>query len=127
MYLQGYYQSLRPGQGRMFVNVDTSATTFYEGLLMHEAFVRILNFRGINDLRGGIQERDRIKLDKILRKIKIRVRHRGESVRRQFTVFRITPASADRTFFELQDGTKTDVASYFRMQYNLRLAYPFLP
>lgn len=125
--MQGYYQSLRPGQGKMFINVDTSATTFYEGLSMHEAFARILGFRGINDFRNGIQERDRIKLDKALKKIKIRVRHRGESVRRQFTVFRITPTSADHTLFELQDGTKTNVADYFRTQYNLRLAYPFLP
>ncbi|RUP50486.1 Piwi domain-containing protein [Jimgerdemannia flammicorona] len=124
---QGYYQSLRPGQGKMFINVDTSATTFYEGLPMHEAFARMLGARSVNDLRQGVQERDRIKLDKALKKIKIRVRHRGEAIKRQFTVFKITPTSADHTFFELQDGTRTNVADYFRSQYGLRLAYPFLP
>jgi eukaryotic translation initiation factor 2C len=61
------------------VNVDVSATAFYESGALPQMGVKILNRRSIYDLRGGISERNRVKLEKVLRNLKIRVVHRGRT------------------------------------------------
>ena len=55
------------------VNVDVSATAFYEGGLLPQMVVKILNWRSLDDLRRGISDRDRVKLEKVLRSLKIKV------------------------------------------------------
>jgi hypothetical protein len=41
--------------------------------------VKILNWRSIDDLRGGISDRDHVELEKVLRGLKIRVVLRGRT------------------------------------------------
>ncbi|GAB5586216.1 hypothetical protein Unana1_01116 [Umbelopsis nana] len=124
---QGFYQSARPAVGKMMVNVDVSATAFYEGGLLPQMVVKILNWRSLDDLRRGISDRDRVKLEKVLRSLKIKVIHRGENNRR-YKIAKITSTPADQTFFKVgETEEKQDVASYFHKTYNKRLSYPFLP
>ncbi|CAO3587527.1 unnamed protein product [Absidia cylindrospora] len=51
---QGYYQSARPTQGRMMINVDLSATAFYESGPLPDIVAKILNCNSVEDLRRGI-------------------------------------------------------------------------
>src|SRR5215216_3069032 len=70
---QGYYQSARPAPKKMMINVDVSATAFYESGSLVQMVVKLLGKRHPDDLRRGIPDRDRVKLEKALKNVKIRV------------------------------------------------------
>ncbi|KAI9320095.1 Piwi domain-containing protein [Dichotomocladium elegans] len=123
---QGYYQSARPGVGKMFINLDVSATAFHEAGRLPDLVVKYLGRRSIDELRRGISDRDIKKLEKQLKGLKIQVVHRGER-NRKYKVTKLTPSPAERTTFKDQDGNEMSVAAYFSKQYNMRLAFPFLP
>ncbi|OZJ02548.1 hypothetical protein BZG36_04506 [Bifiguratus adelaidae] len=124
---QGYYQSARPTKGRMMINLDVSATAYYEPIPLYQMVAKILGRRSVDDFRGGLSDRDRLRVEKAIKGLKIKVNHRGESSR-QWKIMKLTPTSADRTVFDLgETGEKSDVASYFLKTYNKWLAYPFLP
>ncbi|KAG9290846.1 hypothetical protein G9A89_010995 [Geosiphon pyriformis] len=125
---QGYYQSARPAQGRMMINLDLSATAFYEGGPLVTIVVKLLGRRSPDDLRRGISDRDRLKLEKSLKNLKIKVVHRGEATsKRRFKITGITPTPASSSIFESAETGETDVASYFFKTYSKRLQYPYLP
>ena len=123
---QGYYQSVRPTPKKMMINVDLSATAFYESGSLVDMVVKILNKRNVDDLRR-IQDRDRAKLEKSLKNLKVYVTHRGENAsKRRLRITKLTNTPASSTKFEA-DGKQLDVASYFNNTYGRRLQYPFLP
>jgi hypothetical protein len=123
---QGYFQSIRPTPRRLMVNIDLHATTFYESGSLVQLVVKILGKRSVDDLR--IQERDRLKLEKILKNLKIYATHRGENaLRRRLRITKLTNTSASNTKFDDGNGNQIDVASYFNSTYNRELQYPFLP
>ncbi|CAO3652743.1 unnamed protein product [Cunninghamella echinulata] len=124
---QGYYQSARPTQGKMMINVDVSATAFYESGPLPEIVAKILGRRSIDDLRRGIPDRDHQKLEKVLKNLKIVVVHRGAEKRLKYKINKLTPSSAEKTIFKDESGNEQSVAQYFGKHYNKRLAYPFLP
>ena len=123
---QGYYQSIKPTPGKMMINVDLSATVFYESGGLVQMVVKVLGKRSVEDLRR-ITDRDRAKLDQALKNLKIYVTHRGENAsKHRLRIIKISNTSASNTKFETE-GRQTDVASYFERTYNRRLQYPFLP
>ncbi|CAG8517980.1 1404_t:CDS:10 [Racocetra persica] len=125
---QGYYQSARPTKGKMLINVDLSATAFYEAGSLVTMVVKILGRRSVDDLHRGITDKDRFKLEKALKNLKIRVTHRGEETsKRRFKINKITLTPANQTRFDMGDGQTVDVAAYFFRTYNHKLTYPHLP
>ncbi|KAI9246911.1 Piwi domain-containing protein [Phascolomyces articulosus] len=123
---QGFYQSARPGVGKMFINVDVSATCFYESGPLPEVVARFLGRNSLDDLRRGITDRDRNKLEKFLRNVEVETSHRGEK-KRKYKIHKLTPSTPDKTKFKTDDGRELTITQYFQQQYNLRLKYPFLP
>ncbi|KAI7870721.1 Piwi domain-containing protein [Spinellus fusiger] len=123
---QGFYQSARPTAGKMMINIDVSATAFYESGPLPEIVAKILGRRSIDELRRGIPEKELKKLEKTLKALRIQVIHRGEA-KRKYKVTGLTPTAVERTMFKKQEGEEQSVAAYFQKQYNRRLAYPFLP
>ncbi|PKY39144.1 PAZ domain-containing protein, partial [Rhizophagus irregularis] len=83
--------------------------------------------RSVDDLRR-IHDRDRTKLEKCLKNLKIFVTHRGEvASRRRFRISKLTNSTpASSTEFEV-NGQQIDIATFFFNTYNKRLQYPFLP
>ncbi|CAG8472825.1 17354_t:CDS:2, partial [Acaulospora colombiana] len=125
---QGYYQSARPTKGKIMINVDLSATTFYESGPLIMLVTKLLSRRTPDDLRRGIAGKERVKIERSLKNLKIKVTHRGESVsRRRFKVSKVTETPAYRTIFDMGDGSTTNVADYFERTYGKRLSYPNLP
>jgi hypothetical protein len=109
------------------INIDLSATAFHESGPLINIVVKLLGRRGPDDLRRGINDKERAKLEKELKNLKIRVTHRGDAnAKRRYKISKITPQDAQRTKFEDADGHKTDVATYFQKAYK-RLTYPHLP
>lgn len=109
------------------INIDLCATAFYESGPLVNVVVKMLGKQHPDELRRGINEKERAKLEKELKNLKIRVTHRGEkNAKRRYRISKITPQDAQRTKFDDADGHKMDVASYFQKNYK-RLTYPHLP
>ncbi|CAG8475082.1 5802_t:CDS:10 [Rhizophagus irregularis] len=120
---QGYFQSIRPKPRKMMINIDLHATAFYERGSLIQLVVRILGKSTVEDL-WRIQERDRTKLEKCLKNLKIFVVLRFS--RHRFRISKLTNTSASSTTFEV-NGQQIDIATYFFSTYGRRLQYPFLP
>ncbi|KAF9935761.1 Eukaryotic translation initiation factor 2C [Modicella reniformis] len=132
---RGFYQSARPTiDGRMMINVDISATSFFQSGHLIETILKILNLKSPDDLRRTSPPLDWKKVEKTIRNLRITVRHRGRS-NRSFKIARLTTGSATETRFmvnvEGDDGGpvgfETTVENYFRETYNLRLQFPMIP
>src|SRR4051794_32291564 len=122
---QGYFQSIRPTPGKLMINININAAAFYESGNLVQMVVKILEKRSIEDLRR-ITDRDRLKLEKMLKNLKIYVTHRGGNAsKRRLKITKLTDTSASDTKFEI-DGIPTNAVSYFERQFNRRLLYPFL-
>src|SRR3954453_3426236 len=90
---QGYYQSARPTKGRMMINIDLSATAFFEAGPLVQMVTKILGKRTPDDLRRGLLERDRQKVERTIKGLKIKDNHR-EGSRRKFKITKLTPTPA---------------------------------
>ncbi|KAH8033259.1 hypothetical protein HPB51_008658 [Rhipicephalus microplus] len=109
----GYYTSVRPDQWKRMLNVDMSATTFYEPEPVISFMCKILSdgrrertladFRGLRDFKN--------------------VTHLPYP--RKYKVVRVTKEPAKNLFFDIEDGSRCSVADYFQNHYG-RLVYPNL-
>ncbi|CAB4424748.1 unnamed protein product [Rhizophagus irregularis] len=120
---QGYFQSIRPKPRKMMINIDLHATAFYERGSLIQLVVRILGKSTVEDL-WRIHDRDRTKLEKCLKNLKIFVVLRFS--RHRFRISKLTNTSASSTTLEV-NGQQIDIATYFFNTYGRRLQYPFLP
>ncbi|KAI9002409.1 Piwi domain-containing protein [Gaertneriomyces semiglobifer] len=124
---QGFHQSIRPTRGQMLINLDVSATAFYQPGPVVEMVAKILGRHSAADLRSPLTERDRQRVEKALRGLKVVVTHRGQ-IRRKYRVSRVTATPASRTTFSVEaTGADNSVAAYFQSKYNMQLYFPHLP
>ncbi|KAL8140385.1 hypothetical protein V2J09_006406 [Rumex salicifolius] len=121
-YWRGYYQSLRPTQMGLSLNVDVSARPFFEPIMATDFVVKFLNLR---DLSRPLSDQDRLKVRKALRGIKVETTYRSKSVRHK--IHNLSPERADQVFFTLESGIKMSVCQYFYEKYHIQLRYPHLP
>ena len=119
----GLYQSLIPSQN-VYMNLDVSATAFYEPSSLVEACAKVLS-RTAQDFRFGINDADRIRFEKFIRGVKIVITHRGK-MRKKYRVINVTRTSARNTLFKINEND-ISVADYFRKQYGMELQYADLP
>ncbi|KAF9981230.1 hypothetical protein BGZ65_004181 [Modicella reniformis] len=122
----GFYQAARPTVSGMMVNLDVTATAFWQSGSLLALAVKIMNLRNVDDFRKGLQDRDRSRLDKALRGLQVRVIHRGEA-KAKYKIEKLTPVSASQAMFAQEDGTEIDVGTYFFRKYGRRLTHPFMP
>ncbi|KAJ3129151.1 hypothetical protein HK098_002392 [Nowakowskiella sp. JEL0407] len=124
---QGFHQSIKPTRGAVLINLDVSATAFYQPGPVIEMVAKILGKQSPAELRGPISDKDRQKLEKSLKGLKVVVTHRGQ-IRRKYRIAKITPTPAGRTMFPVGDtGSEDSVANYFQTKYNCHLYFPHLP
>ncbi|GBC06892.1 hypothetical protein RclHR1_07120005 [Rhizophagus clarus] len=123
---QGYFQSVRPTLKRLLINIDLHATAFYESDSLIQIVIKVLNKESIEELRN-ISDKERLKLEKYLKNLKIYFTHRGENdSKRRLRITKLTSTPASSTRFEV-DGQQIDVVTYFDNTYGRKLQYPFLP
>ncbi|KAH9738150.1 protein argonaute MEL1 [Citrus sinensis] len=122
---KGFYQSLRPTQMGMSLNMDVSATAFYEPISVVDFVAKYLN---LGDPRRAasktFSESDQIKLKKALRGVKVEVAH-GESKR--YRVSGITSQPTKKLKFLAEDKREKLVIEYFQERYNISLRYASWP
>ncbi|XP_022883562.1 protein argonaute 5-like isoform X2 [Olea europaea var. sylvestris] len=121
-YWKGFYQSLRPTQMGLSLNVDMSARAFYEPILVSEYIVKYFN----RNLTMPLSDQDRMKVKRALRGIRVQLDHL-EHVKR-CKISGVSTEPTENLMFQLDEsGTRISVAQYFYQKYNIVLKYPFLP
>ncbi|KAI4300386.1 hypothetical protein L6164_033771 [Bauhinia variegata] len=118
---KGFYQSLRPTQMGMSLNIDVSATCFYEPIPVIEFVKKFLNLGDLSRAASRpLSDRDRLKLKKVLRGVKVQVTH-GELKRYKITGITVAPTS--QLTFSGDNKRMQSVARYFHEKYNINLRY----
>ncbi|MED6155463.1 argonaute 5 [Stylosanthes scabra] len=121
-YWRGYYQSLRPTQMGLSLNIDVSARSYYEPILVTDFIEKHFNL----DLSRRLSDQDRVKIKRALRGIKVEVRN-NEFIRG----YKVTGVSTEPlhalTFNVDDNATKKTVVQYFHEKYGIQLRYLNLP
>ncbi|KAF8039529.1 hypothetical protein BT93_B1907 [Corymbia citriodora subsp. variegata] len=121
-YWRGYYQSLRPTQFGLSLNIDVSARAFYEPILVTEFVVKHFH----RDMSGPLSQQDYNKVKKALKKIKVEITHTG--YRRTYRIAGLSNKPMSQTTFKLDDHeTEISVIDYFWEKYNVDLQYGSMP
>ncbi|KAL3681567.1 hypothetical protein R1sor_024523 [Riccia sorocarpa] len=120
---RGFYQSIRPTQMGLSLNVDMSSTAFIEALPII-AFVSQLGIDNRRPMRDG----DRVKMKKALSGVKIEVNHRG-NMRRKYRITGITSEPTSLLRFKVDEQTDhyKSVMEYFLDTYQHVIQFPWLP
>ncbi|KAG1335528.1 hypothetical protein COCNU_03G016470 [Cocos nucifera] len=120
----GFYQSIRPTQMGLSLNIDMSSTAFIEPLPVIEFVAQIL---GKDVLSRPLSDADRIKIKKALRGVKVEVTHRG-NVRRKYRISGLTSQPTRELIFPVDDQMNMkSVVEYFKEMYGFTIQYSHLP
>ncbi|XP_042432340.1 protein argonaute 1C-like [Zingiber officinale] len=119
----GFYQSIRPTQMGLSLNIDLSSTAFIEPLLVVDFVAQLLK----KDIRARLHDADRVKIKKALRGVRIEVTHRG-NMRRKYRIFDLTSQPTSELTFPVDErGNLKSVVQYFRETYGFTIQHTHLP
>ncbi|KAK6925448.1 Protein argonaute, Mid domain [Dillenia turbinata] len=120
----GFYQSIRPTQMGLSLNIDLSSTAFIEPLPVIE-FVSNLLKQDVSS--RPLSDANRVKIKKALRGVKVEVTHRG-NMRRKYRISGLTTqATQELTFAVDERGTMKSVVEYFYDTYGFMIQHTQLP
>ncbi|KAI0702894.1 argonaute-like protein [Cytidiella melzeri] len=124
---RGYFQSVRPGQGRMYMNIDISTGAMYRPgsliELMLDFLGRPLDRPMLLAPSKGFPEREHSRVQRFLHGAKIKTSDSGSPR----SINKLSKTGANNLRFQLRDGPTLTVAQYFMQTYNRTLKYPDLP
>ncbi|KAL6882616.1 hypothetical protein ACP4OV_011306 [Aristida adscensionis] len=121
---RGFYQSIRPTQMGLSLNIDMSSTAFIEPLPVIDFVAQLLN-RDISV--RPLSDSDRVKIKKALRGVKVEVTHRG-NMRRKYRISGLTSQATRELSFPVDDrGTVKTVVQYFLETYGFSIQHTTLP
>ncbi|KAJ3794428.1 argonaute-like protein [Lentinula aff. detonsa] len=124
---RGYFQSLRPAIGHLLLNIDLTTGMFFRSGPLIEVALEVVNHRdpGALSLARGLPDRVFRELERFLKGVRVSVQPAARgSAANVVTISSLTREGARGHVFKLQDGTSTDVASYFRRLSGQALNYP---
>ncbi|GJP30391.1 hypothetical protein CLOM_g1030 [Closterium sp. NIES-68] len=124
---KGFYQSVRPTQMGLTLNLDMAATAFLEAVMLPDFVQRLLNR---HSLHQPLSDAERVQLRKGLKGVRIEVTHRGQ-MRRKYRISGLTTQPLHALTFPLTtpDGQQqvVTVEAYFRQHYSLALQLRNMP
>ncbi|KAL5748700.1 hypothetical protein ACOSQ2_025997 [Xanthoceras sorbifolium] len=121
---RGFYQSIRPTQMGLSLNIDMSSTAFIEPLPVIEFVAQLLN-RDVS--ARPLSDADRVKIKKALRGVKVEVTHRG-NMRRKYRISGLTSQTTGELTFPVDDsGTLKSVVEYFYETYGFIIQHTQWP
>ncbi|CAK9164364.1 unnamed protein product [Ilex paraguariensis] len=121
---RGFYQSIRPTQMGLSLNIDMSSTAFIEPLPVIDFVTQLLN-RDVSS--RPLSDADRVKIKKALRGVKVEVTHRG-NMRRKYRISGLTSqATRELTFPVDERGTMKSVVEYFHETYGFTIQHTQWP
>ncbi|ESK88716.1 argonaute-like protein [Moniliophthora roreri MCA 2997] len=123
---RGYFQSIRPGIGRMYLNVDTSAAVVYTPGPLISLCLQFLGTRDPNSLTiEGITRTGWIRLQEFLRGVKVAITPAtpGRPTRTAVITSLTTRGAAAETFVPRGQTNSMTIAQYFLAAANVALRY----
>lgn len=124
---RGFYQSIRPTQMGLSLNIDMSSTAFIEPLPVKDFVAQLLNRDIASATTRPLSDADRVKIKKALRGIKVEVTHRG-NMRRKYRISGLTSqATRELTFPVDERGTMKSVVEYFSETYGFVIQHTQWP
>lgn len=121
---RGFYQSIRPTQMGLSLNIDMSSTAFIEPLPVIEFIAKVLNKDVVT---RPLSDADRIKIKKALRGVKVEVTHRV-NVHRKYRISGLTSQPTRELIFPVDDkSTMKSVVEYFQEMYGFTIQHTHLP
>ncbi|KAJ6813031.1 protein argonaute 1A-like [Iris pallida] len=121
---RGFYQSIRPTQMGLSLNIDMSSTAFIEPLPVIDFVAQLLS-RDVS--ARPLSDADRVKIKKALRGVKVEVTHRG-NMRRKYRIAGLTSQSTRELTFPVDDrGTVKSVIQYFQETYGFNIQHTTWP
>ncbi|KAH9626168.1 hypothetical protein KSS87_017692, partial [Heliosperma pusillum] len=125
--LRGFFQSLRPTQQGLALNVDFSVTAFHESIGVIPYLQK--RIRALHDLPQrkdrSLTTKERIEVEKELKNIRLFVSHRDTVQRYRFSS--LTEEITEKLWFEDRDGRRLKLVEYFKDQYDYEIEYRNLP
>ncbi|KAF5452757.1 hypothetical protein F2P56_027724 [Juglans regia] len=120
----GFYQSIRPTQMGLSLNIDMASAAFIEPLPVIDFVAQLL---GKDVLSRPLSDSDRVKIKRALRGVKVEVTHRG-NVRRKYRVSGLTSQPTRELVFPVDDNsTMKSVVEYFQEMYGFTIQHTHLP
>ncbi|XP_024023541.1 protein argonaute 1 [Morus notabilis] len=121
---RGFYQSIRPTQMGLSLNIDMSSTAFIEPLPVIDFVTQLLN-RDVSS--RPLSDADRVKIKKALRGVKVEVTHRG-NMRRKYRISGLTSQTTGELTFPVDErGTMKSVVEYFYETYGFVIQHTQWP
>ncbi|GAB4840062.1 Protein argonaute 7 [Ancistrocladus abbreviatus] len=125
--LRGFFQSLRPTQQGLALNVDFSVTAFHESIGIIPYLQK--KIESLHDLPQNktkiLTSEERKEAEKALKNIRVFVCHR-DTVQR-YRVHSLTEELTENLWFDDRDGKRLRVVDYFKDHYNYDLQFRTLP
>ncbi|KAF9623478.1 hypothetical protein IFM89_003094 [Coptis chinensis] len=125
--LRGFFQSLRPTQQGLALNVDFSVTAFHESIGIISYLQKRLEF--LHDLpqrkTRGLAGEEKKEVEKALKNIRVFVCHRETDQR--YRVFSLTDEATENLWFRDRDGKDLRIVDYFKEHYNHDIQFRNLP
>lgn len=127
---RGYFQSVRPGIGRMLINIDISTGMMYRSGSLISLCLEVIERSDPNMLspRQGFPERKRLQLQRFITGMRVMTKVAGSADNRPGiprVIKKLSVAGANALTFTLREGGNLTVAEYYRRQ-NVVLQFPDL-
>ena len=122
---RGYFQSIRPSEGRMYLNIDIATGIMYKPGQLLSLFMEFFkkNDPAAFSPKRGFPERDRMRLQKFVSNMRVRTAHTSKD--RTVVIKRLSSTGASNTMFTMRDNEQPiSVANYFRLHANITLKFP---
>ncbi|KAG9133037.1 hypothetical protein Leryth_023726 [Lithospermum erythrorhizon] len=125
--LRGFFQSLRPTQQGLALNVDFSVSAFHESTGVINYLQKRIN--SLHDLSQRevkcFNDEERKEVENTMKNIRVFVCHR-ENVQR-YRVFCLTKDVTENLWFHDRDGSSLSLVKYFKDQYDYDIQFRNLP
>ncbi|CAN6442567.1 unnamed protein product [Victoria cruziana] len=113
---RGYFQSIRPVNFGLSLNIDMTATPYYEAIPVIQ-FVQ--QYLYVEPSRQFSSEQHR-KVEKVLKKVKVEVVY-GQNPHRRYVIKGLTRERTKDLSFADDQGNRSTVVQYFKERYGLRI------
>ncbi|KAK6133741.1 hypothetical protein DH2020_032452 [Rehmannia glutinosa] len=125
--LRGFFQSLRPTQQGLALNVDFSVTAFHESINVIAYLQKRFDF--MHDVSRkktrAFSSEEKKEVEKALKNVRVFVCHR-ETVQR-YRVYSLTDEVTENLWFPDRDGKNLRLVNYFKDHYEYDVQYRNLP
>jgi len=120
---QGYFQSLRPSQNKLYVNIDIATGIMYRSGSLLDLCLEFINQRDpkVISPKARFPDRERLRLQRFISNMRILTNY---GTPKGYVVRRLSDKGASEILFTPKGGQQISVANYFKNHLNKTLKFP---